>query len=221
MKPRPQGATAAGFVIWLDKLGDEDAMQAASLDLEAVSVLTYHSAKGLEWPMVLLLDLDKIYPADPFGFTIESSHEFDGWRPLDGRWVRFWPWPYGKQTAKVYLDEAVAKTPEYVRAAEVEHKEKMRLLYVGMTRARDYLILCPRASSSGLKTEWIDSVRDGEGDGVFDLSRLHDGLLRVGEREICVPFESLTAPEAAGESFVEDGALLDVPAPDHKPVLPP
>ena len=132
-------ATAAGLVVWLASLAGSNDELPASTDPDAVNVLTYHRSKGLEWPMVILLDLENARDGSAFGFTVEADEEFDVWRPLDGRWVRFWPWPYGAQRKDVHIDATVFGTEEHLSATQREHAEAVRLLYVGATRARDYL----------------------------------------------------------------------------------
>ena len=96
-------ATAAGLVVWLASVAGSNDELPASTDPDAVNVLTYHRSKGLEWPMVVLLDLENAREGSIFGLTVEASEEFDVWRPLDGRWVRFWPWPYGAQRKDVHM----------------------------------------------------------------------------------------------------------------------
>ena len=89
--------TIVDFVAWL---GDQDPDQPRSSARDAVSVLTYHGAKGLEWRFVVLIDLDAPPKADAFGLHVESdvnSENVDWADPLKGRWLRFWPWPYGAQ----------------------------------------------------------------------------------------------------------------------------
>ena len=84
-------ATAAGLVTWLANSAGSDNDLPPSTDPDAVHVLTYHRAKGLEWPMVVLIDLDSDRRPSAFGFHVEASDELDVWEPLKGRWVRFWP----------------------------------------------------------------------------------------------------------------------------------
>jgi ATP-dependent helicase/nuclease subunit A len=69
--------------------------------------LTYHRAKGLEWPVVIMIDLQTEERGNPFGIEVSPSDDpFDVTNPLSGRWIRFWPWPYGGQKVGTGLDEA-------------------------------------------------------------------------------------------------------------------
>lgn len=144
-------ATAAGFVTWL--AAESDAEQPASPDPDAVVVLTYHRAKGLEWPITILYDLDAETKDSPFGLHVEAPDGIDPRRPLAGRWLRYWPWPYGKQQKDVGIDARAAATPEAAAAQRREQGERTRVLYVGATRARDTLILTVHK-----KTDWLDRL---------------------------------------------------------------
>jgi ATP-dependent exoDNAse (exonuclease V) beta subunit len=161
-------ASATGYVSWIARA---EAERPASPDPEAVTVTTYHAAKGLEWPVVVLADL-----AEPPGVRLfdqvvaESDPEtFDWRRPLDGRWLRFWPWPYGRQVKDVPLGAAAADSA-LGRSADVRQRaETVRLLYVGMTRARDRLVFAARARGTSLETAWLETLRDGADRAVLSL----------------------------------------------------
>ena len=85
-------ATINGFLVYLEQL--EECDQPASIDLDAVQVLTYHASKGLESPVVILTDLDaeaapKVHK-DLCKIYVEGSDgAFDIRVPLQGRWIRF------------------------------------------------------------------------------------------------------------------------------------
>jgi len=110
--------------------------QAAAVGENAVNVLTYHRAKGLEWPLVITWDLDQTPKVSPFGLTVDQTRPFDTTAPLAGRMLRWWP----PVNAKI-LEELVAESPQRRDAERRAHEESHRLLYVGLTRARDYLFL--------------------------------------------------------------------------------
>jgi ATP-dependent exoDNAse (exonuclease V) beta subunit len=173
--------------------------------------------------MVILLDLDNVRSPSPFGLSMEQDSKFDIWRPLGGRWVRFWPWPYGKQQKDVHIDSTVLATNEMAETARREHAESIRLLYVGMTRARDYLVFAPRYSAKrGITAAWLASLTDEVGAQVFDLSRLQcDGRLVAASTEISARFV-LAEPDA--EMIVDDTGEetnFQVPTVTKKPVYPP
>ncbi|MDZ4834584.1 MAG: UvrD-helicase domain-containing protein [Candidatus Melainabacteria bacterium] len=158
-------ATAAGLIVHLHKYVRKGGNQPANPDENGIHIITYHKSKGLEWPMVVLTDLNQVVPGTPFGVKVESvDGSVDPLNPLAGRTIRYWPWPFGKQKAQINLKDASARTPQGQRAARRAVSESVRLLYVGMTRARDYLIFGCR--NTGYGTAWLNCLTDEE----FDLS---------------------------------------------------
>lgn len=135
-----------------------------------VTVLTYHRAKGLEWPVVVLASLDKKEKRTPFDVAPESDRPaFDPRDPLGGRWIRYWPWPYGAQKKTRLADVAEASGVGRAVSAR-EDRERVRLLYVGFTRARDHLVLAVREDRKGQrKTEWLDTLCDDAGGALVEL----------------------------------------------------
>ncbi|MFZ3579930.1 UvrD-helicase domain-containing protein [Virgibacillus sp. DJP39] len=156
-------ATTSGFLFFLDRAEQDKNLNlvAESADENAVHVLTYHKAKGLEWPFVILNSLEKSsVRSKPPVFdqvTAVSTTTFQVEAPLEGRQLFYWPWPYGKQTANVSLDGYVEKAPELHRKRQLDLEENQRLMYVGMTRARDYLVFATRDFS---KVDWLDELTD-------------------------------------------------------------
>lgn len=147
-----QPATLTGLCQWLT--GKADATQPKSLHPDAVQLLTYHGAKGLEWPITILTELEADARGWPFRLVAENETEPDWKSPLEGRVLHYWPWPYGEQKKDVGLDVGAVASPEGVRALAAERLERTRLLYVGMTRARDYQIL----AVTGRPTLWLDEL---------------------------------------------------------------
>lgn len=101
---------------------------------DAVTLMSIHGAKGLEWPVVVVLDLARRPRAaseevliDPdLGVTLR-------WREPGGDW----------------LEPALFQLAER-RGREREAAEDARLAYVALTRARDVLLLSARAGAAGL-----------------------------------------------------------------------
>ncbi len=218
-------ATAAGLVAWLGRAAGSGSDLPPSADPNAVNVLTYHRAKGLEWPMVVLLDLqaDLQTNREPlaFGFSMETDGDFDIWSPLNDRWVRFWPWPYDRQRKNVHIDTSVRETKEYRDAARRERAETVRLLYVGMTRARDYLVLAARASAKeGLQLSRLALLAAG-GRALIDSSRLKsDEVLVVAGEDMPVRYVELVANEQTLPGRVPESTSR-MPAAVVKPEHPP
>ncbi len=151
-------ATPSGLVL---ALAADEPRRPKSLQSNAVKVMTYHGAKGLEWPLVILTGLNR----EPKPRLFEPVAEADGalnWRdPLAGRWIRYWPWPYASQSKDVGLDEAALTSPLGQQAALRARQEETRLLYVGVTRARDYVVFAPPTKG---ELKWLQ-VLDGDQPG--------------------------------------------------------
>lgn len=129
----------------------------------AVVLCTYHRAKGLEWPVVILSSLDTPARDDAFGVKIQSSGgELDPAQPLAGRWIRYFPRPLASRKGFA-LAEREALSTQGREARDEELRERARLLYVGFTRARDHLILVARNKKGKLAPRWLDELRGSDG----------------------------------------------------------
>ena len=146
-------ATLGGFVNWTKEREAKRPRSGAA----AVHVITYHASKGLEWPLVVCCQLDQPPRASPFGIRAEQDGDVDWTGPLAGRWVRYWPWPYGQQSKDVHLNLAGAQSDVGRREALSAKEEAIRLLYVGMTRARDHLVL----AVSPREQAWLRTLDTG------------------------------------------------------------
>ena len=182
-------ATPSGLVLALDV---DEPRRPKSLQSDAVKVMTYHGAKGLEWPLVVLAGLNR----EPKPRLFEPMAEADGplnWRdPLAGRWIRYWPWPYASQSKDVGLDEAALTSPLGQQAALRAHQEETRLLYVGVTRARDYLVFAPPAKG---ELKWLQ-VLDGDQHGHVALPSGAANTLIAGAES----FPARVSPMAVDDS---------------------
>jgi len=165
-------ATVAGLLSHLEGLAKSgEDTQAEGVGRTAVRVLTYHRAKGLEWPVVVMTSLNKGAKPRIFKPVIEPPEEgFDATAPLEGRWIRFWPWPYGLLKSGLEYAEAAGRHPACERAQRVELAESRRLLYVGMTRARDQLALVAREKKNGeVVCGWFADLEAGSEQPIFNL----------------------------------------------------
>lgn len=139
----------SGFIFWCQrKIETKADFQGAGEGPDSVSVLTYHRSKGLEWPIVILLDLDKEVNTKINNLTIApKNNTIDLSNILGNRWVRLWINPYGKNNKKTVLWDNIEKSPEWDYQNKQDLDEEIRVFYVGFTRARDYLML-PQADKN-------------------------------------------------------------------------
>ena len=154
-------ATLGGFLLWLDDLGrDSKDEQGYSSDDQAINVLTYHKSKGLEWPIVICYDLgnslkERLYDAR----VVAETNEVDLNDPLAGRLICYWINPYG-DLEKHALADAIENHPDRLKIKQEALEEETRLLYVGLTRARDYLVLpvVPQHRGKNQGIDWLNRV---------------------------------------------------------------
>jgi ATP-dependent exoDNAse (exonuclease V) beta subunit len=153
-------ATPAGLAAHLlDLAGAGEDMQAVVATDDAVTVSTWHQAKGLEWPVTVLFDLDFWRDAPPIGVSVASdAPRFDLRDPLRDRWIRLWPTPHYSNSKSEY-HARVNDSAEAVAYRGMEEREALRVLYVGWTRARDRVVLAGRDGKHAV----LAALADGAG----------------------------------------------------------
>ena len=123
--PLLQEDRVPAFIEHLDlliEMGDDPAAAELEIDEDAVSLLTAHGAKGLEFPVVFLVDLvEQRFPPYRRGEDLEFPPEL----------------------------RSVARDGFVPDASEEHYREERRLFYVGMTRAMDRLVLTNAADYGG------------------------------------------------------------------------
>jgi len=156
-------ASLGGFLLWLAGLeSSEEDLQAFGESPDAVRVITYHKGKGLEYPVVICSSLENNLQGDVWGVkVIAEREEVDLDDVLGHRWLRYWVNPYADQVKNTRVDLRLDESEARNHARRDAREEEARLLYVGLTRARDYLVF-PTASKP---TKWLNRVwHDGEED---------------------------------------------------------
>ena len=134
--------TLTGFLFWLENPSSPDLdLQPVVTTGDAVHVLTYHRAKGLEWPVVVCTDFDYRERLRTWDVRVELTDDFDIDAPLANRDLRYWPNIFDRRTKGVPARQAIEGSDEGIRCREKTRAEQRRLAYVGMTRARDRLVL--------------------------------------------------------------------------------
>lgn len=153
-----RAASLGGYLLYLNQLvREEQDTQGASERPDAVNVLTYHRSKGLEWPAVICYNLEQGLRADLWGRAViadDPDAPVDLSAPLANRWLRYWVNPYGRLSGGIPWVEELESSDWQAQATESALAEEARLLYVGMTRARDYLIL----PTGKYGAPWVDRV---------------------------------------------------------------
>ena len=134
--------TLSGFLLWLEHPSSPDLdLQPVLTSGDAVHVLTYHRAKGLEWPVVICTDFDYRETRLPvWGTRIELTADFDIAAPLANRQLRYWPNIFGNRKSGLPALDKIVESEEGQHCEERRLAEQLRLAYVGMTRARDRLV---------------------------------------------------------------------------------
>jgi len=183
-----------------------------------VTISTYHRAKGLEWPVVVLASLDD-KPREPlFDVQPETDRpELDPEDPLAGRWIRYWPCPFGRLASSPLIPGA-RTTDEGRRVLQREAHERVRLLYVGFTRARDHLVLAGRHAKEGPKARWLEEI----GVGLSAVGTDGPGGVRLGGVELQAVLWRLGAdrpPERRPPPAESHGWPRPVTAPELIPYL--
>lgn len=154
-------ANLAGLLAWWQLLEDEENdSQAKIRGIDAVTLVTHHGAKGLEWPVVICCDYaDKIIN-DLWGVKAITTDDFDVMAPLANRFLHYWVSPSQHHTKGLGFIDA-AELSEYgqdILAAKL--REAQRQVYVSLTRARDMLVLPIKGSvlAKGTELPWLSNV---------------------------------------------------------------
>jgi ATP-dependent exoDNAse (exonuclease V) beta subunit len=121
------GSGLRAYLRWADRQRAEGTRAAEVVlpetDLDAVRIMTIHAAKGLEFPITVVSGLST-RPKRPSGggrviWTADGRHELKA----------------GKGVTTARFDEAATLDEQ------LDHHERLRLLYVACTRARDHLVV--------------------------------------------------------------------------------
>ncbi len=154
-------ATIMGFISFFT-----NQEQKGALNEDGVRLFTYHKSKGLEWKVVILYSLDNDV-ADATEIATKSMlgcHHHREQQPTEEN-----PNPpmtislvrniYGSTSAAIAaITSRFQQHPQWNMVRDKEIAEAERLLYVGVTRARNILILAPKENNGVINLSWFRSV---------------------------------------------------------------
>jgi len=188
-------ASISGLIIWMQEQAADGQDMKAIPAINAVQVMTNHSAKGLEWPVVILMDLENEIKTRLWSVSAMSNGSIDVNDPLKDRYIHYWPWPFGKSnvTSLDHIDnEPIAK-----QFTKIARDEEIRLMYVSMTRARDLLILARTKSDTStgwvglLDAPWLlpdgDKKSRKDASGEIDITLTRQDMQPLTEGEVIQP----------------------------------
>ncbi len=188
-------ATINGFIGFVEEFAP-----AGMGDSKGVQLHTYHSSKGLQWKYVILMSLGN-HPAEEkscvkqevYGVHFARVEEPSASNPYPEVFIRVLPWLYGSNwnsSAPAEIQELVVHTPEYDEAYKQTLAESNRLLYVGMTRPRDVLILAiEKAKNKSVSSlQWFKDMKLDLDD---DWGKSQWDVFKSG-----IPFKNMTLTEA-------------------------
>jgi ATP-dependent helicase/nuclease subunit A len=194
-----EGSSLAGFASWMK--GSEVTIKREMEEAQGqLRIMTVHGSKGLEAPIVFLAD------------AADQGNAKDKTKLL-------WPEPNsGLEGIPVFLPDMEGEPP-IISRWKLYHKERsfqenMRLLYVGMTRARDELYVCGsfNAKEPGKESWWKlleQSITAATGKE-FRNRVLLDGTIahRLGPEDVGVQHKDA---EPSGEEPLPDWLLAKAP----------
>lgn len=159
------GSSISGFMEYISDFNDE--INSGDTSSNTVKVMTYHKAKGLEWNLVCLYNLNnEIADEDDI-----AKKEFCGVKTSatgnGTKYIHLFPNSFGSPTGKVNpcILKRIKETQVFKERSDSRIKEERRLLYVGFTRARDYLV---SFSKKGKDMSWIKGCGAGPGIAIID-----------------------------------------------------
>ena len=156
-----QPATVAGFIEFFTGQQQEGAANE-----DGVRLYTYHKSKGLEWKVVIMLSLEKdgsdatkIATRSMLGCHHHREQKPTAENPNPPMTISLVRNIFGDTNAeKSALASRLQQHPLWESVLENEIGESARLLYVGVTRAREILILAPKEKDDMVSLDWFRSV---------------------------------------------------------------
>lgn len=132
---------------------------------DAVSVLTYHKSKGLEWPVVILcslhkesLDANNLIDKYIFGVQHAPNNASEVERSKRGEYITVIPdLSCGGNLPECIIKALNAKVNTTSTIYNKVQSERARLMYVGFTRAKDYLVTATKSNDDNAYM-WLQEI---------------------------------------------------------------
>lgn len=136
-------STPTGFIDYLTLLEPPVAEDGQGIQLQ-----TYHTSKGLQWDTVVLCSLDddptnedKLILQEIYGVHSASVQQPGADNLYPKRFITFLPWLFGaKKKVPETIKPTLLEMPQLNAARQRTLAESARLLYVGMTRAKNKML---------------------------------------------------------------------------------
>jgi ATP-dependent helicase/nuclease subunit A len=212
-----QRITLGDFTRYLKEMTDREVREGeASMDTSgAVQLMTVHASKGLEFPVVFIvnasakgkIDTSKLVYDDEIGLAPRIYDD------KERKFVKSIPMELAQQ-----------------RQDERDNAESQRLLYVAATRARDKLIVSGRLEGKGAKAhrwtrafvEWL-GLELGMDDATEDYAQPY--VMDVANTQVAVHLPKYDAMAIRDLQYANTQAVkwqqIDIPAPSALPPIPP
>ncbi|WP_304319321.1 exodeoxyribonuclease V subunit beta [Phocaeicola plebeius] len=147
-------ATIDGFIAYIETVSPTGIG-----DANGVQLHTYHSCKGLQWKYVILMslntnvsDLKKAVRGETYGVHPVHVEEPTAENPYPNVFIRLTPWIYGTdRNVPDEISSVIEDSAGFKQAYKAMLSETNRVLYVGMTRPQDVLILNIEKPKRGMK----------------------------------------------------------------------
>jgi ATP-dependent helicase/nuclease subunit A len=193
---------------------EREGQATTQLTADAVEIMTIHAAKGLEFPVVILPNLDRRatrYDQEPFVDDLLGI----GFRPAN-------------PDKNYEQSEPGATQLMRERARDKRIAEEQRLFYVATTRARDRLILSGTANKRDNRTCWLNWLLDalGMSEMPSEGELLCPTKIQVSSEEKPTPInlpiriiKSLDEPDSVEEKVTAPSPSTEFPAFRIEPLI--